>query len=134
MKFLNISNHPSYYWLEDQVEAALHLINSTNREDIVDIQFPNVPPTATKEEVAEIGDSIIERINKMDDVGCIHIMGEMNLTYFLVTEIAEVDADSFQHYNLRPWFKVVASTTERMVQELDGKKTVQFKFVQFREY
>ena len=114
-KFLNVSNHPSFYWLEDQVEAALHLIRSTNREDIIDIQFPNVPPTASKKEVEAIGRQVIKQINKMDDVEYAHIMGEMSLVYFLVRNL-----------NL----KVVVSTTERI--ELDGKK--EFKFVQFREY
>ena len=50
-------------------------------------------------------------------------MGEMTFTYNLVQKL-----NSYGHY-------CVASTTERVaVENPDGSKTVQFEFVQFREY
>ena len=53
----------------------------------------------------------------------IHIMGEMTFTFRLVEKLKAAG------------IRCVASTSERVVQELsDGKKVVQFSFVRFREY
>jgi len=49
-------------------------------------------------------------------------MGELTFTFNVVKNLA-----------VRK-IKCVASTTERNVKEIDGKKITEFKFVRFREY
>jgi hypothetical protein len=49
-------------------------------------------------------------------------MGEMTFTFTLVKKLKQAG------------IPCLASTMERLVKEEDGKKIVEFKFVQFREY
>ena len=115
MRFLNISNHPSARWDEKQKQAAL----SFGAGEIVDIQFPNVPPTSTERELEELCRLITGTISQQDIV---HVMGEMGLTYKIVSVLRAKQVETFH------------STTERIVEEVDGKKVVRFEFVQFRPY
>jgi hypothetical protein len=119
--FINLSNHPSEKWGEEQKEEALLLGN-----DIVDIPFPNISPYLTSKEVdnlvAEYCGKIISLLNN-EGIAYLHVMGELVFTHKIV--------DVFKNC---PFIKCVASTTERNVIEADGKKTVTFKFVQFRNY
>ena len=132
--FINISNHPSDKWTEEQKAAAI-CPKTGQQLPIVDIPFPRIDPNADKIEIVNLSYKYGERILKeiweresrfyrMDYSSVIHIMGEMTFTYQLVQQL--------KGYG----FIVVASTTERIVQEEnpDGTKTVQFKFVKFREY
>ena len=116
--FLNISNHPSTKWGEEQLKAA------QKYGEIVDIQFPNVPAdedAATIHNLANMSAKNILRLYK-DDLVTIHIMGEMNFVFAFVN-IAKA--------HKIPCF---ASTTERIVKEENGVKTSVFKFLQFRQY
>ena len=127
MKILfNISNHPSNKWDEKQLQAA------KNMADVIkDCPFPNVPPTATSEEVREnaleIANCILSQKNLLQNVDeiTVHIMGEMTLTFATVAALQ----------NLELGIRCVASCTERNVIELpDGTKQSKFEFVQFRTY
>lgn len=116
MSFVNISNHPSGKWSEEQKNAA----EKMGMGEIVDRPFPNIPPDATEREVQKIADEIVKGISQQDAV---HVMGEMGCTFKIV------------RYCISHKIDVYHSTTERIVvEESDGKKTVQFKFVQFRAY
>lgn len=117
---INLSNHPSGRWQTEQIQTA-----TTHYGGVVDIPFPEVPPMATKEKVMRMAESCVEHIEKMATPAeaVVHIMGEMTLTYAIVALLKSKG------------YRCVASTTVREVfEEEPGKKTVLFKFTQFREY
>lgn len=117
MKFLNLSNHPSEGWSEEQLSAA-HQYG-----EIVDIHFPNIEPSFTSSMVNSLADDTIETIKTLGEDVVVHIMGEMTFTYAVVSRLKARN------------IKCVASTTERnTIITPDGKKVSEFKFVQFREY
>lgn len=101
---------------------------------LIDVPFPVVPPTAGSSAVQTLAIEVLQTVGvfgpdgtpdrkKCWDNPIFHVMGEMTLTYILV------------RYLLQMGFTVVASTTERLsVENPDGTKTAQFKFVQFRKY
>lgn len=112
--FVNISNHPVAKWSPAQVAAAGGIVQ--------DIQFPNVPPTATTGDVAVMAHNLAERVSDCDTV---MVQGEFSLTY-AVTRLLRARG-----------VRVVVACTERKVQEIqkDGKteKSVVFEFCGFRE-
>jgi len=115
--FINLTNHPSSGWSQEQLNAA--------REygEIVDISFPIIEPFFSKAEVDELADITIEGIADLDSNSVVHVMGEMTFTYAIVERLKARG------------ISCVASTTERLVKMMpDGKKISEFKFVQFREY
>src|SRR5690606_5486998 len=113
---LNLSNHPSSNWPAEQTTAATKRYGS-----IEDLPFPNVPPEATSDQVRQLAEQFYNKIRKMDPQA-IHIMGEMTFTFALVNMLMAVG------------YPCLASTTNRIVEERDGKKIVQFEFLQFRSY
>ncbi|MBQ8702266.1 MAG: CRISPR-associated protein [Prevotella sp.] len=115
--FINLTNHPSSGWSQEQREAARQY------GEIVDISFPIIEPYFTKAEVEELADITVETIKNLDANPVVHVMGEMTFTYAIVVRLKSQG------------ITCVASTTERLVKILpDGKKVSEFKFVQFREY
>ena len=118
--FINISNHPSKNWGEEQIAAAVEAARISGREEIIDIPFPNVPPTVTERDLEKMAREITAEISPADVV---HVMGEMGLTLKIANDLRRAGVD------------VVHSTTERVsVENGDGSKTVQFRFIQFRPY
>ena len=114
---LNISNHPSAAWSINQKQAAETLYGS-----VQDMPFPNIPSQYSTEEVATLVEIFLEMILKTLPQA-VHLMGEMTFTFALVQALQEGGIDC------------IASTSERtVVDEGDGKKTVIFNFVRFREY
>ena len=116
--FINFTNHPSGNWSEEQLTAARRY------GEIVDLSFPIIEPTFTKEDilllVKESSDVIL---GIKDDDTVVHVMGEMTFTYNFVTALKELG------------ITCLASTTERnTIMVPDGKKVSEFKFIQFREY
>ncbi len=126
--FINLSNHPSDRWSPAQRDAATTLGGGK----IVDLQFPNVPPMATTEEVKRMANDIVDKIDEMIDdrsLSAVLVQGEMTLTFSIVYRLSA----RFDGLN------VVSACTERKsiekVQD-DGATVKQsvFEFVQFREY
>ena len=116
--FINFSNHPSSAWSEQQLQAACQF------GQVVDLPFPQVDPAMTGEQVQSLAAECVSTIMGMgatDDL-TVHVMGEMTVIFHVVTAL--------KAHGVR----CVASTTERMVTEADGKKITEFHFVQFREY
>jgi hypothetical protein len=116
---LNLSNHPSSAWSPEQRKAAIEQF-----EQVEDMPFPNIDPHATSEEVEQLAEQYARTLHSqyIYDLTTLHIMGEMTFTYALLKALKES-------------FDCVASTTERTVlEEADGRKTVQFQFIQFRRY
>lgn len=118
--FINISNHPSTVWHENQIEAARYY------GEIVDISFPNIPPQIETEEIKPIVNEYLQKIvalaNGLTETIVVHVMGESVFSFMLVASL------------LKKNYKVVASTTERIVSYEGDVKRTEFKFVRFREY
>jgi hypothetical protein len=118
---INLSNHKSTSWTPDQLTAA-----HTQYHGISDLDFPQIPPTHSNDEVQQLASKYLTAIRAMqllyDEGITVHLMGEMTFCYALCTLLKAEN------------IIVVASTTERIAVEKDGVKTSQFQFVQFREY
>ena len=113
---LNLSNHPSVSWSKEQADAAV-----TQYGSVEDLAFPHIAPDANTEAVAQLAQAYFEKVDP--SVKAVHLMGEMTFVVALVGLLQ------------RAGIAVVCSTTLRTVlEEKDGKKTVQFQFVQFRAY
>lgn len=116
--FINLTNHPSEKWSEEQLTAA------RNYGEIVDMTFPIIEPTLTKKGILRLVEVYTKKIVDIGNVkNVVHVMGEMTFTHNLVNALKELG------------ITCLASTTERSItMDPDGKKISGFKFVQFREY
>ena len=123
--FINLSNHPSQKWSPKQIERALEIVDNC---PIVDMQFPDIDPEMTTNEVQDLASDYIDKIlDLLDDYECdnciVHIMGEMTFTYALVNKLKAEG------------YTCVASTSWRDVEIMpDGSKQVKFHFCRFRKY
>lgn len=113
---LNLSNHPINSWTEAQLAEAKKLFG-----EVIDMPFPAVPPDADERALQTLVDEYIDKILELAPAA-VHIMGEMTFTCRLVSKLKQVG------------IKCIASTTERIAEEFQGKKLVEFRFVRFREY
>lgn len=123
MKVLvNHSNHPSSHWDEKQKAGF---------DKIIDIPFPNIPPTASKQEVEAMVNENFQKIFQLgdfsDDEVYLYIAGEFSYCYLFVAKIIFT----------KKRVKIVIPTTERVVVEEKNeggivKKSI-FNFVKWRE-
>ncbi|GIX17745.1 MAG: hypothetical protein KatS3mg119_1931 [Rhodothalassiaceae bacterium] len=114
--FLNISNHPSDGWPEEQRQAALKLA-----DEVHDLPFPCVPPDAGEQEIERLARGLVARIP--EGTGHALVQGEFTLTCQLVR--------CLQARGITCW----AATTARDVEERpDGTKVSRFRFVRLRRY
>jgi hypothetical protein len=111
---LNVTNHPSAMWAEDQKNAACQLWHS-----IEDMAFPAVDPKASLEEVQELAQEYCARILATDCTAVL-LQGEFTFTVQLALLLAP-------HVNV-----YTACSDRNTVLNADGTKTVAFKFEQFR--
>ena len=111
---LNLSNHPSASWSEAQLAAA--------GGEVVDMLFPQVAPDGGEEYIEGLANEYLNKILDMGNITTVHVMGEMNFTYSLVTKLKAHD------------ICCVASTTKREAVEENGVKISRFNFVRFRQY
>jgi len=116
--FINLTNHSSTNWSKKQRKAA------EVYGQIIDMPFPVIKPTFTKEDILSLVSEYIDRIVGLQGERIIvHVMGEMTFTHNIVNALKDVG------------ITCLASTTERNTFDInDGKKLSEFKFVQFREY
>lgn len=117
---INLSNHPSAKWGDEQMQAATEQYGR-----VVDIPFPQVDSNGDEGYITSLADEYVSRViaAAADGFATVHLMGEMTLTFALVCRLQRLG------------YPCVASTTERAVRELDdGSSEVRFKFVQFRTY
>lgn len=111
---LNLTNHPSSTWSPEQIAAAGGIV--------VDMPFPSVPPEADEEYIETLANTYLDKILEMKDVTAVHIMGEFNFCYTLISKLKIHGV------------KCVASTTLRETVEENGVKISKFTFVRFRGY
>ena len=122
---INLSNHPSKKWEHKQSQEAIRQFGT-----IADLPFPAIDPEWTTIEIAEKSEVFFNKIALIFDQcanepkqNAVHIQGEFTFVYQLVSLLKSSN------------IKCVASTSTRRVVELEnGQKTVNFSFVQFREY
>jgi hypothetical protein len=120
---INLSNHPSNKWSPEQLQAA------TQFGEIIDLPFPNISPNGDEAYIQVIVKEYMCKIDDCIDKHCpaftpvtVHIMGEMTFAFAMI--------DALQQKGMQ----CIASTTERIVNEKDGLKASEFRFVKFREY
>ena len=116
--FINLTNHSSAYWSEEQLEKARMW------GEVVDLPFPVVDPFLDRDGIAALArDYSIKCLDMLtDNEGAVHVMGEHTLTYALVNELK------------RHGVLCLASTSQRSTIEENGSKLSEFSFCIFREY
>lgn len=116
---INVSNHPSDKWSVEQKDGF---------NEIMDISFLNVDPNwdtfvDIDERVLSFGQTIFDRVCELKDNNFkvfVFIAGEQTFATGLITLL---------HFNR---VNIIVPTTERIVEEKDGKKIVTFNFVKWR--
>ena len=118
--FINLTNHPSDQWSNEQRDAA------DKYGSILDIPFPNVSPESTEEDIARLAETYTEKILRMnpDAVLC---QGEICLAFAI--------AERLRAHHI----PVLAACSERITEETaqaDGStyKVSRFVFRRFRQY
>lgn len=117
--FLNLSNHPSTNWSEEQLAAACEC------GEIQDLPFPNIDENLDEAGIDALTDEYLEKIRELTggEPCTVHIMGEMTFTYVLVNKLKAEG------------YTCVASTSWRDVEiQPDGSKQTRFHFCRFRKY
>lgn len=124
--FINLSNHPSDSWGEEQKNAAQHW------GDIYDIPFPQIDPTITENALDNLLEEYFQKILEYRKQASaapfiVMIQGEFVFSFRLIVKIKEQG------------IKVVAAQSRRLVREsLDENRNYVkkscFQFVGFREY
>ena len=117
--FINLSNHPSSTWTEEQLKAA------ETYGEVVDMEFPDVDANATEEQVNRLAEEYLKMIlgkGAPKDI-MVHIMGEQSFCYALISLLQKNGV------------RCVASCTRRDVYLNEkGEAVHPFHFIQFREY
>ena len=119
---INLSNHPSNQWSEKQFKSAIKKFKS-----VYDLPFPHISPNANSNQVKQKAGKYLQKIltiikSSKDKLNAVHLMGELTFVFHLTYMLKQKN------------IIVVASTTDRIVQEKDGKKIVTFNFLRFRKY
>lgn len=117
--FLNLSNHPSQYWSQEQLEAA------SIYGEIIDMPFPKINPELSETDIRAMSEEYVNQILELERQYhvTVHVMGEMTFTYMVVSELKSIGIEC------------IASTTKRVAEDLlDGTKISTFQFVRFRRY
>lgn len=117
--FINLTNHPSEKWSEEQIKAA------HSYGEIVDIPFPLIDENATEAEIKQLADKYVSTIlskGKAKDL-IVHIMGEQTFCYALISKLQ------------KEGIRCVASCTKsNSYYNEAGQKISTFHFSRFREY
>ena len=109
---VNLSNHPSSAWTEDQKGGFV----------VIDLPFPQVDPDGDADYIEKLTDEYLQKILEVGRDSSVHIMGEFNFCYCLINKLKARG------------IRCLASCTKRDTVEETGVKISKFKFVQFREY
>lgn len=114
---LNLSNHPSAFWPQKQIQEA-----EKHYSSIQDLPFPHIDPQGDEAQIQELALSYLDRILALQPKA-VHLMGELTFTLALVQLL--------QSHGI----SCLASTTHRTTEDMpDGTKISRFEFVRFRHY
>lgn len=114
---LNLSNHPSTGWSEQQIQAA-----EQEYGEVIDMPFPNIPSLDSSEDLDK---KVLEHLLQIKEknVAAVHIAGEQTFVFRLVKQLKNEG------------IPCIASTSERNVEYTDDNtKKITFSFQQFREF
>lgn len=117
--FVNLSNHSSNNWSSKQIEEAKRY------GDIFDISFPVVNPNCSKEDIANLALTYLDKILALKP-NCVMCQGEFCFTYEMINLLKKENINVVAACSER-------KTIERLVDNKNEKISV-FEFVQFREY
>ena len=89
MAFINISNHPSKNWSDEQIDMATQM---TRDSEIVDIPCPLAEPERNKEYVISVGYEVSDLIEQIlptigGKLDAIMVQGETTITFRLVNQL-----------------------------------------------
>ena len=117
--FINLTNHPSAGWSEEQLSAARQY------GEVEDLLFPVVDEHASEDDILLLADRYLAMIMERGEAQhlTVHIMGEQTFCYALISKLQAAG------------IRCVASCTERdtYIDEA-GKKVSTFHFTRFRDY
>lgn len=118
--FINCTNHPIDEWSDEQLASA------KKWGEIKEIQFPQVSPYASSEEIALLAEKLASHILNFNP-DAVLIQGEMTLCFATVCNLKKYGIHAY-----------TATSERKAVTEKDANgntiKTSVFKFVTFREY
>lgn len=117
--FINLTNHPSESWSEEQLKAARCF------GEIVDIPFPVIDENASEKDINRLADDYLNTILSKGDSDnlTVHVMGEQTFCYAIISKLQ------------KEGIRCIASCTRRdvFVNE-EGQAVSTFHFSNFREY
>jgi hypothetical protein len=117
---INLSNHPSANWPEEQLQAA-SLFGK-----IVDLPFPAIPPEWDTEQETNTAYEYLDKCKQLlcdkNEKSVVHLAGEPVFCFLLAQLLLKAN------------IACLTSTTERIAVEENGTKTSEFRFGGFREY
>lgn len=122
MAFVNFSNHNSSKWAPSQVEAA------EKYGDIVDVPFPAVNPSATKEDIQTLAEKSVSEILAQHP-SIVMVQGESTLVYAVVNKL--------QSKGIPCCAACTRRRSEEELQQLSAAGLTRegmFAFMGFREY
>lgn len=117
-RFVNLTNHPSDQWDEEQREEAMAY------GEIMDMPFPDIDPNWDKEEIVKLADDYMTKFAGLQEqyVLTVHLMGEFTFCASLLRRLQAAG------------IPCVASCSERISIVNDHTRTSLFHFVRFRAY
>ncbi len=113
---LNLSNHPSERWTEEQLKSAISEFG-----EVKDLAFPQIPPDYGESDISRLAGEYLTKVLELKP-GAVHLMGEMTFTSCLVALLQ------------KEGIPCLASTTRRVAIEEGNKKISVFQFIRFRRY
>lgn len=120
--FVNLSNHPSQKWCQEQTAAVDRIVPDAQ---IVDYPFPSVDSSLNETQILRLADQLADEIAELEP-SAVMCQGEFGLTFCLVSILK------------RNGIKVVYSCSERRTTEHQTdrgtEKISTFMFAKFREY
>lgn len=119
---INLSNHPSATWSEQQKQVAVEQFG-----EVVDMLFPAIDPAIDEKVIEILAKDFLEKIKQVADdnhaMPVVHLMGEYTFCFALINKLKDEGIEA------------VVSTSHRDTQiNDDGSKTIRFNFVRFRKY
>ena len=118
--FLNVSNHPSASWNEQQIKAAEAYGN------IIDIQFPEIDPESPTEEICRQAEEYLKKVTAYDNP-IVMVQGEFTFSYSLIQRLRKNNVVVVAACSRR-------KTDEKVLGDGSTQKVSIFEFCGFREY
>jgi len=119
-KLINFSNHPFNVWSTSQKSQAIK-----DYCTVLDLSFPHINPKCGTQELCELKDCYVAKIQNMGMVNDIdiHIMGELRFSFIMVAELQRLK------------YRCLVSTSNRIITEFgNGAIMKKFEFSKFESY